>query len=245
VANMVDIVPVRKVKPPWPVWIGQKVGTVLILERDEERSRRRTYVKCRCLRKTGKTQCLREWTTRLDLVLREHGVSCGHHGISLECKKCGCQLSRHRKPSYRGALCRRCWVERCRDRKAQRSAQEIVDDQEYLFEYNMKHQIRMMLQQAKRRAIKVGVPFDLDQNDVSIPNACPLLGIPIRKRRGHVTAHSPSLDRIVPHLGYVKGNVWVISWRANRLKGNASIEELEMLSTNLRLKISSSQSTGK
>ena len=38
--------------------------------------------------------------------------------------------------------------------------------------------------------------------------------------------NSPTLDRIVPELGYVPGNVAVISWKANRLKGNNTDPEL-------------------
>jgi hypothetical protein len=41
---------------------------------------------------------------------------------------------------------------------------------------------------------------------------------------------SPSLDRIDPGQGYVPGNVRVISDRANRLKGDRSIETLRLLS---------------
>ncbi len=40
---------------------------------------------------------------------------------------------------------------------------------------------------------------------------------------------TPSLDRIDSSLGYVKGNVWVISWRANHIKTDASLEELKQL----------------
>lgn len=36
----------------------------------------------------------------------------------------------------------------------------------------------------------------------------------------------PSLDRVVPSLGYVKGNVRVISFRANRIKSDATADEL-------------------
>jgi hypothetical protein len=42
-------------------------------------------------------------------------------------------------------------------------------------------------------------------------------------------ARAASLDRIVPELGYVKGNIAVISNRANSLKSNATLEELERL----------------
>jgi len=44
---------------------------------------------------------------------------------------------------------------------------------------------------------------------------------------GKVSDNSYSLDRIDPSKGYVKGNVEVISHRANTLKSNATIEELE------------------
>lgn len=40
---------------------------------------------------------------------------------------------------------------------------------------------------------------------------------------------SPSLDRLIPSKGYVKGNVVVVSWRANRLKNNASLADLRAL----------------
>ncbi len=38
-----------------------------------------------------------------------------------------------------------------------------------------------------------------------------------------------TLDRVVPSLGYVKGNVRVISFRANRLKNNATIDEIRAI----------------
>jgi hypothetical protein len=46
--------------------------------------------------------------------------------------------------------------------------------------------------------------------------------------------NSYSLDRIDSNKGYVKGNVWVISRRANVIKNNATLEELELLTNNLK-----------
>lgn len=43
---------------------------------------------------------------------------------------------------------------------------------------------------------------------------------------GHVSANSPSLDRIVPALGYAPGNIHWISYRANAIKSNATPDEL-------------------
>ncbi|WP_139375704.1 hypothetical protein [Sphingopyxis flava] len=81
---------------------------------------------------------------------------------------------------------------------------------------------------AKRRARKAGIPFTITMDDIVIPSHCPVLGIPVFRMTGSKGGgdNSPSLDKINPNLGYVKGNVIVISGRANRLKADASIKEL-------------------
>lgn len=67
-----------------------------------------------------------------------------------------------------------------------------------------------------------GTPFDLTTSDICIPDRCPVLGIPLEIGSKQRTDNSPSLDRHIPHVGYVRGNVEVISWRANRLKNNCA-----------------------
>lgn len=89
----------------------------------------------------------------------------------------------------------------------------------------------------KHRAKKFNIPFNLDLEDIIIPTNCPLLNIPIYKTEGRVKNNTPSLDKINPSLGYVKGNVWVISWKANRTKSNLSIEELKMFCNNILKRI--------
>ena len=49
-------------------------------------------------------------------------------------------------------------------------------------------------------------------NDLVFPERCPVLNIPLLST-GKRTDNSPSLDRIIPSLGYVPGNVKVISWK--------------------------------
>jgi hypothetical protein len=83
-----------------------------------------------------------------------------------------------------------------------------------------------MVRAAKARATKKGVPFNITPEDITIPSTCPVLGIPLVVGQPKATDNSPSLDRVVPLLGYVKGNVIVISNRANRIKNNASVHEL-------------------
>lgn len=100
-------------------------------------------------------------------------------------------------------------------------------------DWHRKNPARSYLLAAKKRAKEVGVDFNLTEEDIKFPKICPALGIPVkleqidgpRKR----TNNTPSLDRIIPELGYVKGNVEMISWRANRLKNDATLFELEML----------------
>lgn len=87
---------------------------------------------------------------------------------------------------------------------------------------------RVMLSLARQRARGANVPFDLHEDDFEIPTHCPVLGVELRSGRGRrgPTDASPTLDRIVPSLGYVPGNVIVVSWRANRLKSDGTMDEL-------------------
>jgi hypothetical protein len=89
----------------------------------------------------------------------------------------------------------------------------------------------------KYRAKKHNIPFDLELSDIVIPDICPLLGIPLYKTKGRVKNNTPSLDKIDPSKGYIKNNVWVISWKANRVKSNLSIKETVDFCTNLLNKI--------
>lgn len=72
----------------------------------------------------------------------------------------------------------------------------------------------------------MGLAFTIAVADIEIPPVCPVLGIPINTASEGLTANSPSVDRIVPALGYVPSNIAVISWRANKLKSDGTPEEL-------------------
>ncbi len=92
-----------------------------------------------------------------------------------------------------------------------------------------KHQwavMKTLWHRARKNAKDVGVPFNLDIEDLRIPPECPILHIPLIVRPGSRNANTPSIDRVIPRLGYVKGNVQMISWRANRIKCDASFEEM-------------------
>lgn len=81
---------------------------------------------------------------------------------------------------------------------------------------------KYLLELARRRAKDFALPFNLGITDIVIPEACPVLKKPMLRR----TRYAPTVDRIVPELGYVKGNVVVISYRANAMKNDATQEDL-------------------
>jgi hypothetical protein len=77
---------------------------------------------------------------------------------------------------------------------------------------------------AKARAAKKNLPFNIEVEDVLIPDICPIMKEPITPVGSG--PFSASLDRIVPELGYIKGNIRVISLLANQMKWNATREQL-------------------
>ena len=82
---------------------------------------------------------------------------------------------------------------------------------------------------ARTRAKIRGIPFSLELSDIAVPKHCPVLGIPLveaRQRGKGTRKNSPSLDRIRPELGYVPGNVVVISGHANWIKAAATSAEV-------------------
>jgi hypothetical protein len=81
---------------------------------------------------------------------------------------------------------------------------------------------------AKRRARRGNLLFDITVEDIHVPTRCPILGIDLYVGTTG-NENSPSLDRIIPTSGYVRGNIQVISHRANRLKNDATFEEIEKL----------------
>lgn len=102
-------------------------------------------------------------------------------------------------------------------------------------EYRKNNPRQTLLDSAKDRSRTYGFPCTITLADIVIPEFCPLLGIKLVSGRGvgGAKASSPSLDRIRPHLGYVPGNVWVISYRANMAKNDLTLLELQTLVNNL------------
>lgn len=98
---------------------------------------------------------------------------------------------------------------------------------------------RELFNETKVRAVKRGVPHTITKEDVrnmfGIVKTCPIFGVELDYTGGVRTDNSPSLDRVIPELGYVKGNVAVISERANRLKNDGTpLENLQVAVWQLR-----------
>lgn len=100
--------------------------------------------------------------------------------------------------------------------------------------YRNKNNEKTLLSQAKYRARKRGLEFNIDLSDIVIPDNCPLTGIPIVRGMGKKKGwSSPSLDRVDITKGYIKGNVAVISDLANTMKNSATLEELLEFAKNI------------
>lgn len=138
-------------------------------------------------------------------------------GYSRLCKVCASEYSRkhyEKNPNYYKERYQSVREDELKDRKEQ---------------YHNNPEMAL-LKGAKQRAKRKEVPLDITVEDIVIPLYCPILNIELKVAEDQPSANSPSLDRIIPELGYVKGNVQVISNKANRIKSDASPEELKLFS---------------
>lgn len=84
---------------------------------------------------------------------------------------------------------------------------------------------QLILERIKVSAKKRGLDFNLDIEDIVIPDVCPYLGFALRFNEGRPEKDSYSVDRLDNDKGYVKGNVEIISCLANMMKQNSSRDE--------------------
>lgn len=90
-----------------------------------------------------------------------------------------------------------------------------------------------ILRQCKSRAERKGLEFNLNLSDIVIPDKCPLLEVPFNFGNKKNYEYTPSIDRIDNSKGYIKGNVQIISMKANAMKNSASPEELYTFCKNI------------
>ena len=93
---------------------------------------------------------------------------------------------------------------------------------------------RYLLQRARNNARARELDFNLEVEDIIIPDVCPYLHIPLLSRKGIGRQFdAPSVDRIDPNKGYIKGNIQILSDLANRMKSNSTQEQLLTFATNV------------
>ena len=115
-------------------------------------------------------------------------------------------------------------------RKWSRKNAEYVNEKS--FQWRKNNPAKCLWSSAKQRAKVKNKPFTISFNDVVLPEFCPVLGMKLdyskttRERKGGPRRNSASLDCIIPKLGYVPGNVAVISLRANSIKTDANSQEI-------------------
>lgn len=137
------------------------------------------------------------------------------------------QLKRHREHMR---MCRLKDPQKFRERSRKYSARPDARDKRR--EYDKGRRRHRLVSEARKRAKERGIPITITVEDVAIPEFCPVLGIPILF--GGPRDNWPSLDRFDNSLGYVPTNIFVISNRANRLKSDAVLAEVEAIARYMR-----------
>lgn len=155
----------------------------------------------------------------------------------IKCNRCKvvkdkCYFNNNTKCTDCVLYCREYYLNN-KEREIARAKKSLYKDRDktnkYKKELRKRNPLSIMLQGARNRSKKYGLPFNLTLEDLQseYQDVCPVLGINICVNTGHVKENSITLDRIVPELGYVKGNIAIISHKANTIKNNATVAELE------------------
>ena len=132
---------------------------------------------------------------------------------------------------------------RCRACDVKYQAQRRDANKDQFAEYSRKYQtdrrqdfeyrLRMLINASKQRSKLNGREHSITVDDVKalypVDGCCPIFGLKLEFNGAGFRDNSPSIDRIDSTKGYTRENIQVISWKANRIKGAASLQDLEML----------------
>jgi len=140
------------------------------------------------------------------------------------CEKCSVEkdieeymIVQRGKQTTRGT-CKSCHAE---EQRANRLKQKVTKP-----EFNA---IRQTLNGARKRAKKDGYPFSIVIEDLMpFPTHCPILDVELTYGQNNRYSGA-SLDKIIPELGYVKGNVKIISNKANNMKGDLTVDVMKKM----------------
>lgn len=98
--------------------------------------------------------------------------------------------------------------------------------------YRRNH-IHNMIANARERSKIKGYEFSITDDDIVIPEVCPLLNVPFVLGEKGNYEYTPTIDRIDNSKGYTKDNIWIITKKANSMKNSATPEELNTFCSNI------------
>lgn len=121
----------------------------------------------------------------------------------------------------------------CRDCTCRRTAEyrknHPIRVSRYQRHWRIQNPIKFMLAQTKTSAKKRGIAFNITEKSLQPFQVlrCPILGMRLIYGgcNGHAKPNSASIDRINSSRGYVRGNIAIISYRANLIKNDGSADE--------------------
>lgn len=129
--------------------------------------------------------------------------------------------------------CKECMKVYCKERYEKNKEKICSQTKAYYFKNKEKNFFNNIAGKKRAQCRKEGLPFDMDGKYLESiwTGVCPILGLELTKGhlrgKGKIPENQGELDRLVPSKEYVRGNVKWISRRANRIKNDASVEELE------------------
>ena len=95
------------------------------------------------------------------------------------------------------------------------------------------YRLQMLINASKQRAKNKNREHSITIEDIKAiyptDGCCPIFGMKLEFNNAGFRENSPSIDRVNSAKGYTPDNIQIISWKANRIKGYASTQELEML----------------
>lgn len=163
-------------------------------------------------------------------------------GKNVYCRACCKQYREENQEIVNGNRVRR-WKENpeYREKYLAYHRERYIREKDIIRAYQANHysipenKLTYLVAQARWRAEKEGIPFDISISDLlPLPTHCKYLGIELTSKHRHGRLDTNmSLDKIEPNKGYVKGNVQIISEKANRMKNDATLPELITFANNI------------
>lgn len=171
-------------------------------------------------------------------------------GDKFYCTGKPCRHGHLSKRYTQNAFCHACHLERSKEWRAQNNDYCLNYQRDYYIKHCEEKRAQAilayhndclpsMLKTARARAKKNNWEFSISTEDIGeIPSRCPIFDwIILETGHGKLGDRSPTIDRIDSSKGYVPGNVWIISWRANRIKADGSAKEHRLIARAVERKL--------